>query len=291
MKTESNLSRLIIFALVVLDLLIWQGIIFVKGEESGELYFLDVGQGDSELLVLPGGVKILTDAGPNQKVLESLEKVLGPNDRYLDLAIISHPQLDHFNGFNDILNRYRIGAFIFNGRTDATALGEWGTLMTKIKEKKIPLITLASGDKIHFRENQIEIISPSRDFIQSAELNDTGLVELVKTPAFRALLTADIGANVENYLLKKFSTEDLQANILKVGHHGSKFSSSEDFLKTVEPKVAIIEVGSKNRYGHPTKEAMGRLEATGISKIFRTDKNGTIKVIAEQGRLRVFKVH
>ena len=291
MKTENNLSRLIIFALLVLDLLIWQGIIFVKGEGSPELYFLDVGQGDSELLVLPGGVEILTDAGPNQKVLEALEKVLGPNDRYLDLAIISHPQLDHFNGFNEILSRYRIGAFIFNGRTDATAFGEWGALMAKIKEKKIPLIALALGDKIHFLKNQIEIISPSRDFIQSAELNDTGLVELVKTPTFRALLTADIGANVENYLLKRFSREVLQVSILKVGHHGSKFSSSREFLETVKPKLAIIEVGSKNRYGHPTKEAMRRLEVAEISKIFRTDKNGTIKVIAEQGKLRIFRVY
>ncbi|MBI2034051.1 MAG: hypothetical protein HYT13_03070 [Candidatus Liptonbacteria bacterium] len=290
MKTENNLSRLIIFALIVLDLLIWQGIIFVKSAESPELYFLDVGQGDSELLVLPGGVKILTDAGPNQKVLESLEKVLGPSDRYIDLAIISHPQLDHFNGFNDILSRYQIGAFIFNGRTDATAFGEWETLMAKIKEKKIPLIALASGDKIHFRENQIEIISPGPDFLQSAELNDTGLVELVKTPAFRALLTADIDMNVEKYLLRKFSLNNLQASILKVGHHGSKFSSSQEFLETVQPKVSVIEVGARNRYGHPTKEAMDRLQSS-TNLIFRTDKNGTIKVIAEQGKLRVFKVY
>lgn len=289
MKTENNLSHLIIFALVVLDLLTWQGIISGRGAESPELYFLDVGQGDSELLVLPGGVKILTDSGPNQKVVGSLEKVLDPNDRYIDLAVITHPQLDHFNGFNDILSRYQIGAFIFNGRTDAAAIGEWETLMNKIKEKKIPLIVLASGDKIHFRENQVEIISPNRDFIQSAELNDTGLVELVKTPDFRALLTADIGANVENYLLKRFSAEDLQVSILKVGHHGSKFSSSEDFLKAVEPRVAIIEVGSKNRYGHPTKEALERLKSS-TNLIFRTDQSGNIKIVVEDNKLKIFRV-
>lgn len=114
-------------------------------------------------------------------------------------------------------------------------------------------------------------------------MNDTGFVTLLRTPGFAALFTADIGANVEEDLVQNF---DLRADILKVGHHGSKYSSSEEFLEEVEAKLAVIEVG-ENRYGHPTEETLGRLRAAG-AQIFRTDQHGTLKIFVKDKKLQVF---
>ncbi len=274
----------VILAVLAAGCFVWYDILFAEPTRRPEIYFLDVGQGDAELVVLPGNVKIMTDAGPDQKVVKSIEKVLPQGDKYIDIAVISHPQLDHFNGYHYLLDSYTFGAFIFNGRSDTETVKEWPALMEKIKSKHIPLITLEAGDTIRHQDTEINFLSPDKNFAQSAELNDTGFVEFVKTPDFRTLLTADIGFSVENYLMR-YGTE-IQADILKVGHHGSKYSSGERFLEAVAPKVAVIEVGEKNRYGHPTKEVVGRLDGSG-AKTFRTDQNGTIKVFAENRKLKI----
>jgi competence protein ComEC len=285
-KKDDSLSVVIILVLIGLDILVWHRLFFVSSPKEPQMYFLDVGQGDSELLVLPGGVSFLTDAGPAAKISRELERILPLGRRYIDLAIISHPHLDHFGGFTYLLDGYKFGAFIINGREpDSEDVEAWKSLIQKIRAENIPLITLGAGDKISFGDNQIDFISPNSVVLQSADLNDTGLVELIKTASFRTLLSADIGVAVENYLVNNFN---IKADILKIGHHGSKYSSGEEFLKTVAPKIAVIELGSENRYGYPSKEAMARLSSSAIAKIFRTDENGTIKVLAESGKLKVY---
>lgn len=279
-----NLSRVILLVITGLNLFVWREIIFLDQSGSPKIYFLDVGQGDSTLVEFPTGVQVLTDAGPSKKVVSELGKVLNETDHYIDLAVITHPQLDHFNGFNEILDRYKIGAFIMNGRE--VDLLEWKGLISKIKEKKIPIIILAAGDKIKNAESKIDILSPDQNFIQSGELNDTSLVAKVETGNLKILLTGDIGQNVEKYLIQKFGS-GLKTDILKVAHHGSKYSSSDEFLKTVNAKIAAIEVGD-NRYGHPTKEALQRLSGANILKILRTDEGGTIRAVTEEGRLKIF---
>ena len=109
-------------------------------------------------------------------------------------------------------------------------------------------------------------------------------MEFVKTGSARAIFTADIGANIEEYILKKF---DIGADILKVPHHGSKYSSSEAFLKAINPKIAIIEVGKNNAYHHPTEEAFDRL-VNAAKNVFRTDQNGTVKIVVQEEKLLVF---
>jgi len=285
MKKPDSLSVTAVLALAALGVFVWWQIIFTRPATRPEINFLDVGQGDSELLMLPGGIRILTDAGPNQKILQSLESAFKAGDNYIDLAIISHPQLDHFNGFNYVLDHYRVGAFIFNGRSDTEAAGGWPQFVEKIKSQKIPLITVSQGDKIKYGDSEIDFLSPGPEYAQSAELNDVGLVELIRTGGWRALLTADIGANIEDYLVKNWAA--LRVDILKIPHHGSKYSSSAEFLNSVRPRVAVIEVGESNKYGHPTKEVLERL-ASAAAKIFRTDQNGNIEIFAENGKLKVF---
>ncbi len=285
MKKSDGLSYIIFLSLAAFAAFVWYEILTGRPNGMPRDYFLDVGQGDAELIAFTGNVRVMTDAGPDKAVLASLGKVLPLGDRYIDLAIVSHPQLDHFNGFNFILDQYKVGAFIINGRSDTKGIQEWPELLAKIKAENIPLITLEAGDSIRYGNNKIDLLSPNQAFDQSGELNDTGFVELIKTPGMRTLLTADIGFNVEDYLVQNHS--DLEADVLKVPHHGSKYSSGDAFLRAVHPKIAVIEVGAHNSYGHPTKEALLRL-ASSSAKIFRTDQNGTIEVFVKNQKLEIF---
>ncbi len=233
----------------------------------------------------------MTDAGPDDSVLAALAHVLPPDDTYLDLAIISHPQIDHFNGFKFILDHYRIGAFIYDGRDDDPPNAAWDMLKAKIQQQKIPFITLGRGDVIRIgngsSSDEIDILSPDVAFDQSAELNDVGFVELVKTPEFRTLFTADIGFNVENWLLENHT--DIRADVLKVSHHGSSYSSGDAFLRSVAPRVAMIEVGAKNKYGHPASSTLVRIASDTRALILRTDENGTVEIWPTGGKLKIFK--
>lgn len=275
-----------ILALAVANVFVWHSLSKGSPERSPALHFLDVGQGDSELMLFPGGVSILTDAGPDRKVVDSVSAVLPPDRHYIDIGIISHPQLDHYGGFLEMLRHYRFGAFIFNGREADQAKGNWNALLAKIDGEGIPRLVLGAGDRIRYGEAFVDFLSPSPKFLSSKELNDTAFVERIYTPSFSALLTADIGANVEKLLLKE--KENLGADILKVGHHGSKFSSTAGFLEAVAPRLAVIEVGAKNTYRHPAPETLERLEDSSAQAVLRTDQHGTISVKPEMGKLLIF---
>jgi competence protein ComEC len=288
LKKFDTLGLIIILSLLTLDGFIWFAIFRERASPGPSDYFLDVGQGDGELVMFDGNIKVMTDAGPDGKVRDSLEKVMPVGDRYVDIAIVSHPQLDHFNGYAYLLDvGYRFGVFIYNGRADDPGVKAWPELLQKIRSKNIPLLTLGKGDSIHSGENEIDLLSPDKDFAQSAELNDTAFVELVKTPSMKTLLTADTGFNVEELLLARGM--DIRADVLKVGHHGSKYSSEDAFLRAVDPKIAVIEVGAKNVYGHPAKETLARIVSSTRALILRTDRDGTVEIFSEGGKLKAIK--
>ena len=285
LRRFETLGLIIAAVLVALDGYLWYGIMADRPVATAHDYFLDVGQGDAEIVAFDGGVKIMTDAGPTNEVLTSIAKALGA-DRYIDIGIISHPQLDHFNGYNFLLDAgYRFGVFVYNGRDDDPPNAQWSALLAKIKEKHIPLVTLGADDRIEYGANSIDMLSPDKEFAESAELNDTGFVEYVTTPEFTTLLTADTGMNVENFLMKKGL--NLRVDVLKVGHHGSQYASGSGFLRAVDPSIAVIEVGAHNTYGHPTKETLARLASSTTAKVFRTDKDGTIVVGGTGAKLSV----
>ena len=263
---------LIVVLFLALDVLVWKTIIFVKSSDNLEIYFLSVGQGDSELAILPGGIKVLIDGGPNNKILDDLALILPPTDRYIDLVINSHPHPDHFIGLINVLKNYKVGAFIYNGRQGVA--DSWPVLIKSLKDKKISAVTLAAGDRICYRESCFNILSPTADFLKNKETNDSSLAMELSVAGAHALFTGDIGEKIENFLTKNYS---LKIDILKVGHHGSKFSTSQKFLASILPRLAFIEVG-KNSYGHPTKEVLARLASIG-AQIYRTDTDGTIKII------------
>jgi competence protein ComEC len=267
---KKNYLEIIIFCLFTLDVFIWSHILFVKNVSGETLYFFEVGQGDSQMISLDN-VQILIDGGPNSKILNELPKALSIGDRYIDLIILSHPQLDHFGGLIDVLKNYKIGMFISNGLKGTS--GAYQELENLIAQNKIKYLVLSEGDRIKYKDYILDVLAPSDKNLASKEVNDTGLVLKFSSPKLKALYTADIGFDVEKELSKKYN---LKADLLKVAHHGSKYSSSKEFLSAVNSKISLIQVG-QNSYGHPTKEVLDRLAFIG-SAVYRTDINGTIKL-------------
>jgi len=280
---HKNKVIIISAALAILDVLIFFQI-FKGAPPDLRVNFLNVEQGDSELILLPGGVKVLIDGGPpNGKILDELAKTLPRFDRYIDLIIMTHPQLDHFGGLIDVLKRYRVGVFLTSGRLGTAKA--FSDLVNVLNTRGVRSVILGAGDKIHYRESQINILWPKPEFLMSKELNDSSIVAELISSNIKALFTGDIGANIEKELLKTYrSTID----ILKVPHHGSKYSSSWDFLQVLKPKAAVIEVG-KNSYGHPTQEVLEKLKNIRAS-IYRTDLNGTVQVIIKDGAMKLFSL-
>lgn len=274
----------LIAALTILDILIfWQ--IFSASATGRDLkiYFFDVGQGDSQLVVLPGGVKVLIDGGlPNGRVLGELARALPPTDRYIDLVVMSHSQLDHFGGLVDVLKRYRVGAFLWNGREgDTKAFSE---LEKVIQENDIQSFVLVEGDTIRYEDSRFNVLMPTPRFLESKELNDTSFVLELLSNGSITLFTGDIGMDVEKELLDVY---DLDIDVLKVAHHGSKYSSAASFLDAVRPRIAVIEVG-RNSYGHPTRQTLDRLQDIGAS-VYRTDRDGTVELVVEGGSVKIYR--
>ncbi len=283
MKGEDNIKHLkiVVASLVALDALVWFLIIFPADSQDLELYFLDVGQGDSSLIIMPGGPKLLIDGGqPNGKLQANLENILPVNDRYIDLVMISHPQLDHFGGFVELVKDYKVGAVLLGGQTSQSSA--WQELELVIREKEVARITLFSGDRIKYLDSQISILSPEKNG-WARDVNDLSLVALLESEGAKVLFTGDISDETERRIADKY---DVDADILKVSHHGSKYSSDWKFLSSVTPLISVIEVG-KNSYGHPTGQTLARLASFG-SQIYRTDLNGLVKITANDGKIRVF---
>jgi len=287
---EKHKTKLIVLMLAffVLDAALWRGVFAGSGASDLHLYFLDVGQGDSELIELPapiggqaGSVQVLVDGGPaNSKALAALGDILAPTDRYIDLVILSHAESDHFGGLIDILKRYQVGAFIWNGRPGSA--GAYGDLMRSVEASGARVLVLGAGDAIRYGSSKFNVLSPTPAFLAGTEMNNTSFVLQLAAQDITALFMGDIGEKVEAALASRVG----RVEILKVAHHGSKFSSTAPFLAAVRPLLAGIEVG-ENNYGHPAPETLARLAAVG-AKIFRTDKNGTVEVIADEEGIKVF---
>src|SRR3989344_4020749 len=256
---------------------IWFGIFSAQTTED-TLYVLDVGQGDGQLVVLSGedgesSVKILIDGGKDRTVLTALDEALGSsNNKYLDVVIMTHTDLDHMGGLVEVAKRYDIGLFISNGREASS--DAYVALREVLAERDVSSVVLLEVDAVRYGDNVLSILSPDQALLQNKEVNESSLVAMLESEDSKVLFTGDIGFPAENALLRK--KYDLAADVLKVGHHGSKNSSSENFIAAVRPTVAIIGVG-KNSYGHPTPRVLETLELAG-SRTYRTDESGTVKI-------------
>jgi competence protein ComEC len=238
---------------------------------------MDVGQGDAALVELPGGAAVLVDTGPGGPGRFDVgERVLAPflwnrPRRELAAVAISHPDPDHAGALATVLRRFRV-AEVWDGilaGDEARAGDEDARRLLACSGARHRV--LGTPMRLILGEATFTALHPDADPLPGT--NENSLVLRLDWRAFSLLLTGDLGAPGEARLLAR--GEPLQATVLKVGHHGSRFSSTTPFLEAVRPAAAVISVGARNPFGHPTPQALDRLAGVG-ARVYRTDRDGAV---------------
>ncbi|MCX6807482.1 MAG: MBL fold metallo-hydrolase [Patescibacteria group bacterium] len=248
---------------------------------------LDVGQGDALLFRGTNGTTVLIDGGSDDSLLWKVSEFLPYFDRQIDLMLVTHPHEDHYAGFIDLLDRYNVKKILL----PAVVGGDYSyqTFLERAQRRAIPVIFAgADNDWQIDKETTLDILYPfTNKAFRTRDYNNASIVarfthcavEKLNSKNQRnctsVLLTGDAGKAVESQLLE--NDINVKSDILKVGHHGSDTSSSQEFLNAVQMQRAIISVGKDNKFGHPNESTIQKLEKTvGQKQIYRTDKLGNI---------------
>jgi len=258
------------------------------------IYFCDVGQGDAILIKTPQNRQILVDGGRGDQVLNCLSDALPFYDHTLDLVILTHPHADHVGGLIEVLRTYQVEKVIFQQTPYKSA--DYQEFIDLLGEKNLPTLKVVAGEILALDQQvRVEVWYPlsneklellaarggsgaTIDPYDGEDVNDSSIVFRLVCGDFETLLTGDAPEAVQKLLLRQEMVEE--SDVLKVAHQGAKDGSDENFLKKVNPKLAVISVGENNRYGHPHKETLEELENAG-AEIKRTDRDGTVEVVSD----------
>jgi len=244
-----------------------------------KIIFFNVGQGDSALIRFDNGQKMLIDCGPDRKILSKLGQYLPFYDRTIDYLLISHPDGDHYGGCVDVVKRYKIGQIIENGVTKDSD-PYWQVWQSKVSNLRV--YKVGGHESWDIASTTLEFFSPDSGLNlveKNKEGNNLSIVFKLTHASTTVLFTGDAETPLEQALMQKYCVSStpcpaLHADYLKVGHHGSDSSSGEDWLRVIDPRVAIISVG-KNTFGHPSFRVLRHLERAGAD-IWRTDEKNDI---------------
>ena len=268
---KKSIKLYLLLGLFILNIFIWS-IIF--GSEGGKLTvaFLDVGQGDAVYIEAPNGNQVLIDAGSSKAVLRQLGKVMPFYDRSIDVVIATHPDKDHIGGLPDVLARYDVDFILDSGRAGASAT--YKELYTLVDALGVQSIQAKRGMVVMLDDDvHLNILFPDRD-VPELESNTASVIAQLVYGETEFMLTGDSPKAIESYLVM-LDGGNLESDVLKVGHHGSKTSSAEVFIGYVQPKYSVISADRNNKYGHPHNEVINTLEQFG-SVILSTGDSGII---------------
>lgn len=238
---------------------------------------LDVGQGDAILITTPHGHRVLIDGGPGQSVLRELGASMPFLSRKIDAMVLTHPHADHVDGLVPVLRRYDVDQLMVTGVTYPNA-----AYTTLLKSARAPSLILTNDDDDFVLDGvTFDILYPFEPLLGDTipNANNSSIVIMVSYGEHRILLTGDAEVEEESELVAAHDRGEinLHANVLKAGHHGSRTSSTSEFLERVDPEVAIISSGEGNSYGHPHPETLETFERLGIT-VRRTDREGRVRL-------------
>jgi competence protein ComEC len=255
----------------VAAIFIWADVLV--SDADFKITFFDIGQGDA-VLIQKGDFEILIDGGPDSSILNKLGENLSFFDREIELVVLSHSDADHISGLVDVLRKYEVGMVLASFIQASNA--DYQVILQIISEKKIKTIQAQAGLRIFLDdENYIDVLYPFDDLTGQVVKNNNAVSVVLRLVMIDEtfLFTGDLERAQEYELVSR--NINLVSNVLKVGHHGSKTSTSEQFLEAVGSGSAVISAGRENRYGHPHQEVIERLVNKGF-EIFRTDLDGDI---------------
>lgn len=256
------------------------------GHDSNALRvtFLDVGQGDSSLIDFTDGEQMLVDCSPDSRILSALGRVMKFYDNKIDYLVVSHPDLDHYGGCEDVLRRFDVKHIITNG-FEKDYDSAWRSFKQAIADERAEWVIVDSERELLVSNSVIQFLYPDHSLAEDSTVPDSGkaaqsnYTSIIFELAYKnkkVLFVGDAGEEEEDYVVKKYGT-DLDVDVLKVGHHGSYHSSSDAFLKLVTPQIAVISVGADNSYGHPSNRTLTRLKRVS-STVYRTDVDEDVVV-------------
>ena len=282
----NNRNKVLIFISIVSLI----SITSIKIPKELKINFIDVGQGDSCLITTPQNKKVIVDSGGSESydvgknVL--LPYLLDKRITKIDYIMISHFDTDHCKGFEYVLENIKVKNVIISKQSETSE--NFKQIMKIIRKKRINLIIVQKENKIKIDNfTTVDILSPQSENIAD-NMNDNSIVAKFEAYNFSILFTGDASEKIEKELIKE--KINLKSDILKVSHHGSKTGTSEEFLKSVKPKIALIGVGENNKFGHPTKDVIKRLTENKI-KIYRTDTDGEIRIKIKKNKNIKIKKH
>ena len=274
--------------LFVLTILVWYAV--ASEDRGGKLTvaFLNIGQGDGIFIESPTGTQMMIDGGPGAIVLRELGNVMPFYDRSIDLLLVSNPDKDHMAGFLDVLRSFKVSAVIEPGTVGASS--DYKALLEMIsgknpstsKTRVLPFtkgelptrVIAARGQRIDLGGGaHFDVLFPDRD-VSGVTTNEGSIMGRLVYGSTSILFTGDAPQNIEAYL-DSLDGKHLHSDVLKVGHHGSRTSTSQEFVGYVSPTYAVISDGKDNKYGHPHQETLDTLNQFSVN-ILRTDLIGTI---------------
>jgi competence protein ComEC len=275
-KLLKILIPLLILGIVIFSIIYWYS---ERPSKQLQIDFMDVGQGDAEMIITPGGHNILIDGGPDTMIMNRISEILPSYDRTIDLMILTHPHEDHVTGLIDVVKNYKVLKILYTGVVHTSP--NYLAWLNEVKNKKIPLVIIERSQQIMLDNDvSLELLYPRKSLSGKdvKYVNNSSIVVRLKYKEFSALFMGDAENPIEDEIMGAY--DNIRAKVLKVGHHGSDTSSGEKFIEAVSPEIAIIEAGFKNQFGLPSPRTVKRLEKQNI-KVYRTDLNGNIKVFSE----------
>ncbi|MFT7506986.1 MAG: competence protein ComEC [Acidimicrobiales bacterium] len=274
---NDTVVRIRIMVLLILGLcvpVVWilPGMSEAHTGQNLKVHFLDVGQGDAIFIQTPDGVEVLIDGGSNSSVLRALSQRMSFFDRNIDMVIGTHPDTDHIGGLIDVLERYEVDTVLTTENEGNS--GTAAVYRTAIDEEGAEIIFARSGQMFTLGDSvTLQVLFPVND-ASNMESNTSSIVLQLIYGDTAVLLTGDSPKNIEEYLVESIGSS-LQSDVLKVGHHGSRTSTSELFLTTVDPQLAIVSAEKDSRYGHPHVEVTDMLFNHGV-ETYSTAEEGTV---------------
>ncbi len=262
----------VLLVLLLVNIFVWLAI-YDRSPGTLRVYFLDVGQGDAIFFETPSGKQGLIDGGKNRQVVSELGRLMPFGDREIDLLIATHPDADHIGGLVEVVNRFDIGLFLEPGVAAANSLDE--ELRARLEKRGVEPEVARRGQVINFGDGVlVTILFPNQD-VSKWDTNDASVSLILSYGEHQFLLTGDAGIKTENILMQ-LSRGELDVEVLKAGHHGSRTSTALHFAQTVSPEYAVISAGKDNSYGHPHPEVVKILQSVG-AKIVSTAELGTVR--------------